>query len=110
HRCLVTVAGEVTVEGKDGMALCVEELRRKQMAREVLVLQADALDLRGAFEPPVAEARGEVRDLTRERGDRVGDLEGDVRVDRVGDERAGRLLFDGAHCAFLLGNLMTQGP
>src|SRR5712691_10300869 len=67
------------------IALGVEEVRRLQVPVELLVLHVDARDLRRALEARAGERGGEVPEAAAEVVDaRVGDLERDVRVDRVG--------------------------
>src|SRR5207248_11076196 len=61
----------------------------------------DALDLCATRQLPALEGRLEVGHLAAERRNRVGDLEGDAGMDRVGLPRPGRDalagLLDGAH-------------
>ena len=75
------------LEGDLGIPFRVEEVRRLEMAVEVLFCHVDACDLGRAFQRSVlatSEGRGEFLEGAAERADaRVDDLEEDCRVDGV---------------------------
>src|SRR5205814_7676697 len=86
-----------------GMPLGVEEVRRLEMAGELLVLHVDARDARRALEGRALERGVEVAEAAAEDADAgVLDLERDVRVNGIcGPRRVGRRNgcggLDGAH-------------
>src|SRR4051812_31013461 len=88
------------LEGQLGAALGVEEVGRLEVLFEVLVLDLDRRDLRGALEDTVGHRRIEVRERAGESAGHVVDRKADVGVNLVRRPSSGGyyLGLSGAHC------------
>src|SRR4051794_3287773 len=98
---LVAVAGDrLRLEAELGAALGVEEVGTLEVSLEVLVLDLDRGDLRGARQDTIADLRVEVVERAGKGAGHVVDGKADVRVDLVdGPGACGYgLRFGGAHC------------